>query len=123
MVKSAMTENRERTCMTYQEIQLLVELESRSQINEQVSCFDHVSRLCTSGSQWTIRIFVEPVGDLELHGESLSKILQFLLILFRSQPAHLGYERAGWILERNLQSFSWSEPAEAAQIWELADQT
>lgn len=107
--------------LDYEDVQTLLELANRKGINDQISCFDEISSIYNEDDQWTVKIFVEPVGDIEVKGNVLKEVLEFWLELFRSQPEDWDYATAGWYLEKYLHQrpFEWKSPTDARKVWEL----
>lgn len=109
--------------LEYTDIQLLLKLENRDGINDENSCFDHVSFIHYDDKdmQWSVCVFIEPVGDITIKGNKLSNVLEFWIEVFRSQPLAWGYAKAGFHLDKYLQSslFHWVSPIDAKKIWEI----
>jgi hypothetical protein len=104
----------------YEEIQLILELENQKGLGEN-TCFDGISIIDSNNDEWSVEVFVEPVGNIKIRGKILKTILEFWLELFRTQPQDWEFAKAGGHLEKHLHlnSYKWEQPEDARKVWTL----
>jgi hypothetical protein len=104
----------------YEEIQLILKLENQKGLDEN-TCFDGISFIEGNDDDWSVEVFVEPVGNIKIRGKTLKTVLEFWLELFRTQPKDWGFAKAGGHIEKHLHlnPYKWELPEDARKVWTL----
>lgn len=90
--------------LNYDELQLITALNNKCDLDgkdlHSDTCLDYVDTISYYDEQYWVIIFVEPVGNIAKSGKSVKEVLNWWLEVFRSQPQHWNYIKAGWHLFR-----------------------